>query len=124
MRIQSLKKGKFDAFKASEFLKSMGYIRVSEVGRDEITIYRKVNGVMKSVNIKSDTVSIFMAMIKGHPKEAMLSNELHKARASVNNVWLLFEGTRMICRWTPKNTVYRAFSNGVTKITKENSNLR
>lgn len=111
-------KGKFDAYKASEFLKSMGYIRVSEVGRDEITIYRKVNGVMKSVNIKSDTVSIFMAMIKGHPKEAMLSNELHKARASVNNVWLLFEGTPYDLQMDTKNTVYRAFSNGVAKITK------
>ena len=111
-------KGKFDAFKASELLRSMGYIRVSEIGRDEILIYRIVNGVMKSVNIKSDTVSIFMAMIKGHPKEAMLANELHKARASVNNVWLMFEGTPYDLQMDTENTVYRAYANGVAKITK------
>jgi hypothetical protein len=111
-------KGKFDAFKASELLKSMGYIRVSEIGRDEILIYRIVNGVMKSVNIKSDTVSIFMAMIKGHPKEAMLANELHKARASVNNVWLLLEGKPYDLQMDTKNTVYEAYANGVAKITK------
>lgn len=111
-------KGKFDAFKASELLKSMGYIRVSEIGRDEILIYRIVNGVMKSVNIKSDTVSIFMAMIKGHPKEAMLANELHKARASVNNVWLMFEGKPYDLQMDTKGTVYIPFANGVAKITK------
>lgn len=111
-------KGKFDAFKASGLLKSMGYIRVSEIGRDEILIYRIVNGVMKSVNIKSDTVSIFMAMIKGHPKEAMLANELHKARASVNNVWLMFEGIPYDLQMDTENTVYRAYANGVAKITK------
>ena len=111
-------KRKFDAFKASELLKSMGYIRVSEIGRDEILIYRIVNGVMKLVNIKSDTVSIFMAMIKGHPKEAMLANELHKARASVNNVWLLLEGKPYDLQMDTKNTVYEAYANGVAKITK------
>lgn len=111
-------KGKFDAFKASELLKSMGYIRVSEIGRDEILIYRIVNGVMKSVNIKSDTVSIFMAMIKGHPKESVLANELHKKRASVNNVWLMFEGTPYDLQMDTKDTVYRAYANGVAKITK------
>lgn len=111
-------KRKFDAFKASELLKSMGYIRVSEIGRDEILIYRIVNGVMKSVNIKSDTVSIFMAMIKGHPKEAILANELHKARASVNNVWLMFEGKPYDLQMDTKGTVYIPFANGVAKITK------
>lgn len=111
-------KRKFDAFKASELLKSMGYIRVSEIGRDEILIYRIVNGVMKSVNIKSDTVSIFMAMIKGHPKEAILANELHKARASVNNVWLMFEGKPYDLQMDTKDTVYIPFANGVAKITK------
>ena len=54
-------------------------------------------------------------VIKGHP---ILANELHKARASVNNVWLMFEGKPYDLQMDAKDTVYMPFANGVAKITK------
>ena len=113
-------KGKFDAYKASEFLKADGYLRVSEQGRDETVVYKIDNGIMRDFNVKSDTVSIFKTKLKGHPKESILVNELHKSRASVNTVWSLLEGVPYDLQMDTKNSTYIPFKNGVAKITKDN----
>ncbi len=112
-------KGKFDPYKASEFLKSDGYMRVSEQGRDETIVYKVDNGIMREVNVKSDTVSLFKTKLKGHPKESDLANELHKSRASVNSVWSLLEGVPYDLQMDTKNSTYIPFKNGVAKVTKD-----
>ena len=113
-------KGKFDAFKASEFLKADGYVRISEQGRDETVVYKIDNGIMREFNVKSDTISLFKTKLKGHPKESILVNELHKSRASVNTVWNLLEGVPYDLQMDTKNSTYIPFKNGVAKITKGN----
>ena len=113
-------KRKFDPFKASEFLKADGYLRVSEQGRDETVVYKVDNGIMNPVNIKSDTVSFLTNKLKGHPRESILVNELHKARASVNTVWNLLEGVPYDLQMDTKESTYIPFKNGVAKITKDN----
>ena len=113
-------KRKFDAYKASEFLKVDGYLRVSEQGRDETVVYKIDNGIMREFNVKSDTISLFKTKLKGHPKESILVNELHKSRASVNTVWNLLEGVPYDLQMDTKNSTYIPFKNGVAKITKGN----
>lgn len=111
-------KGKFDAFKASELLKADGYVRISEPGRDEILVYKINNGIMSEVNNKSDTIALFKTMLKGHPKESILANELHKARASVKGIWEMLESVPYDLQMDTKTTTYLPFANGVAKITK------
>ena len=111
-------KGNFDAFKTSEFLKSDGYMRVSEQGRDETIVYKVDNGIMREVNINSDTVSLLRKKLKGNPRESVLSNELHKSRARVNSVWSLLDGVPYDLQMDTKESTYIPFKNGVAKVTK------
>lgn len=116
-------RGKFNPYKASEFLKLDGYLRISEPGRDETVVYKVDNGIMNPINIKSDTLSVFTSKLKGHPEIENLANALVESRARVNNVWNLLEGEPYNLNRDTKDVVYIPFKNGVCKIDKSKYEL-
>lgn len=102
----------------SKFFIQEGFIRLSEQDKDEITIIKNENKIIKLFNHSTDTLNFLSNEINEfntEPLENTISNDSHKIKSG----FLLMEGEPLELHRDTKEEVYIPFKNGVAKVTKD-----
>jgi hypothetical protein len=107
-----------EASRYAEFFKQEGFIRLMIEGKDEISVIKNDNKVIKHFNWKTETISFLKANICSLEKER-LQNTLASDEKKIKNGFLLMDSEPLKLHKDEKNAVYISFKNGVARITTE-----
>ena len=107
--------GKFDAYKTAVFLVACGFIRVSQINRDEIKVYNNDGGILKEFNYRSDTLDYLSKQLT----DTSLINKLHSSRSAVVAVWQLVPGTSYDLQLDNRHEIFLPFRGKVLKVTAD-----
>lgn len=106
----------------AQYFKQEGFIRLLIDDKDEISIIKNENKIVRKFNWKTETISFLKSNIVSLSKEG-LKNHISKDEREIKSGFLLMESEPLELQKDTKDTVYLPFKNGVAKITKDNVKL-
>lgn len=101
----------------SKFFKQEGFVRVTKSEKDELTIIKNENKILKPFNHNTDTPSFLSSQINEFHIEPLQDVIAKDIRQRIKQGFLLLPGEPMKLQRDTKNAVYIPFKNGVAKIT-------
>jgi len=111
-----------EASRYAEFFKQEGFIRLMIQGKDEISVIKNENKVVKHFNWKTETMSFLKANICSIDVETM-QNTIASDEKKIKNGFLLMDSEPLKLHKDEKETVYISFKNGVAKISLDSIHM-
>jgi hypothetical protein len=107
----------------ADFFEQENFIRVTEEGRDSITIFKDTNNVVKPFNHKTDIVPFLKENINDFDTEAIENKIAHDCFNDVQKGYLLLNPIELKYHRDSINTFGIPFKNGFVEFTKDCDNL-
>jgi hypothetical protein len=111
-----------DSSRYAQFFNQEGFIRLMIEGKDDISIIKNKNKVVKKFNWKTETLSYLKKHIVSLERDFM-ENKLAEDEKKIKNGFLLMDSEPLRLQKDEKDAVYISFKNGVAKVSSNNVEL-